>query len=387
MKNGILIFVIIFSLLHLLSAQNLIANPGFEALISDYEKEYPKSDPSIVPNSRGCISCLQSWRINYVNTAFGLTEKLPEWNWKYYSNIWLYGNPFEKGFWYGRKIFGKSYAIITVNGFDPEGKNRPLNPKSDYMQTKMLRPLTQGKKYNVSFQVHLGDYLTLNNLGILLTTYPIRLDTISFINLTAQIVMESIDTSRDLTLFQQSFVADSNYKYLTIGYFPKNKVIRTLYRPHNMYNDYKNIDLTEINKRPSFFFVIDDIKITEELEREMMQKIIFNKIDIKNIQFEINKSNLTLVGKMEIDKLVKLLDEIPYLKIKIEGNTDDEGSDEFNMDLSNNRSKEILNYLVNKGIQPDRLATEGFGETKPLVPNSSEENRALNRRVEIKVLK
>jgi OOP family OmpA-OmpF porin len=368
-----------------LFSQNFLANPGFEAIQSEFEKEYPKDDPSIVPNARGCISCLQSWRINYANTAFGLTEKLPEWNWKYYSNIWLYNND---SFWNDQKTFGKAFAAIKVNCFDPEGKRRPLNPKSDYLQTKLLRPLIKGKRYHVSFQVIPSFYLSLNNIGILFTEKSIRLDTVSFINIPAQIVMEKIpDTSGHYETFEDTFIAEKDYNYLTLGYFPTGKSSQTLYRPHNLSRDFTDMDLTEQNKHPGFWFLIDEIKIAGFFESEKLQKIISNKIECKNIQFETAKSNLTAYGKIEIDKLVKLMKEIPYMKIKIEGHTDDIGENDFNLKLSNQRVNEIHDCLIKSGIEMNRINVQGFGETKPLVPNTSEENRALNRRVEIKVLK
>jgi outer membrane protein OmpA-like peptidoglycan-associated protein len=115
--------------------------------------------------------------------------------------------------------------------------------------------------------------------------------------------------------------------------------------------------------------------------------IVNINVDIKNIQFETGKATLTEIGKIEIGKLIKLMERIPYMKIKIEGHTDDIGENDFNLKLSNQRVNEIHNYLINSGIEMNRINVQGFGETKPLVPNTSAENRALNRRVEIKVLK
>ena len=117
-----------------------------------------------------------------------------------------------------------------------------------------------------------------------------------------------------------------------------------------------------------------------------MQKEISEKINIKNIQFETGKTILNPIGQSEIDKLVKLLEELPYLNVSIEGHTDDEGVADFNMELSNKRANEILAYVHKKGIDLERLQAKGFGESIPLVPNTNPENRTLNRRVEIKVL-
>ena len=88
----------------------------------------------------------------------------------------------------------------------------------------------------------------------------------------------------------------------------------------------------------------------------------------------------------ELDRLYDILKENKGMKIEISGHTDDKGSDEYNKNLSNSRAKSVLNYLVNKGINADRLTSIGYGESQPVVKNDSDENRAYNRRVEFKVL-
>ncbi|MGL5890980.1 MAG: OmpA family protein, partial [Bacteroidia bacterium] len=66
--------------------------------------------------------------------------------------------------------------------------------------------------------------------------------------------------------------------------------------------------------------------------------------------------------------------------------TDDVGSDEANMKLSDDRAQAVMNYLISKGIQAGRLSAKGFGESKPVAQNTSDENRALNRRVEFMIV-
>ncbi len=75
----------------------------------------------------------------------------------------------------------------------------------------------------------------------------------------------------------------------------------------------------------------------------------------------------------------------PNYTLEIEGHTDNTGDAAKNMDLSQRRANTIKKYLVTKGIDEKRLTAQGFGDTRPLVPNDSEENKAKNRRVEFKV--
>jgi outer membrane protein OmpA-like peptidoglycan-associated protein len=71
----------------------------------------------------------------------------------------------------------------------------------------------------------------------------------------------------------------------------------------------------------------------------------------------------------------------------IEGHTDDTGNEEHNLELSENRAKSVMNYLAGRGIPVKRLSFLGMGETTPLYPNTSDENRRRNRRVDFLLLK
>ncbi|HEX5652838.1 MAG TPA: OmpA family protein, partial [Chitinophagaceae bacterium] len=107
---------------------------------------------------------------------------------------------------------------------------------------------------------------------------------------------------------------------------------------------------------------------------------------LKNIFFDVNKYELKPESQVELDKLVQLLAENPSLKIEISGHTDNAGKPADNLVLSNNRSKAVVNFLVSKGIVPARLLAKGYGETRPVAENKTEEGRALNRRTEMKVI-
>lgn len=109
-------------------------------------------------------------------------------------------------------------------------------------------------------------------------------------------------------------------------------------------------------------------------------------IRLNNIFFEFNKADLMSESFNELDRLYDILVENKNMKVEIGGHTDDKGSDDYNQNLSNSRAKSVVDYLVSKGIKSDRLTSVGYGESKPEVPNDTDENRAINRRVEFKVL-
>ena len=109
-------------------------------------------------------------------------------------------------------------------------------------------------------------------------------------------------------------------------------------------------------------------------------------IILKNVFFDLNKFELKTESQVELDKLVQLLNENPGVKIEISGHTDNVGKPADNVKLSNNRAKAVVQYLVTKGILASRLVAKGYGETKPVANNKTEEGRATNRRTEIKVI-
>lgn len=106
---------------------------------------------------------------------------------------------------------------------------------------------------------------------------------------------------------------------------------------------------------------------------------------LKNIFFDFDKYELKPESRIELDKLVRLLEENPRLKIRINGHTDNAGTAEHNLTLSQNRAEAVVEYLVSKGIAADRLSSKGFGATRPVASNSTEEGRAQNRRTEFVV--
>ncbi|MGW8287444.1 MAG: OmpA family protein [Desulfobulbales bacterium] len=87
----------------------------------------------------------------------------------------------------------------------------------------------------------------------------------------------------------------------------------------------------------------------------------------------------------EIDRIANILVKYPNTVIQVEGHTDSTGTESYNMDLSARRAEAVKNILVNKGVEPSRILTLAFGESKPIASNDYDYGRAQNRRVEIKV--
>jgi len=108
-------------------------------------------------------------------------------------------------------------------------------------------------------------------------------------------------------------------------------------------------------------------------------------IVLKNIFFETGKYALQNESRSELDKLVILLTDNPNLKIQIDGHTDNVGQEKDNQLLSANRARAVVDYLVSKSVNAQRLTYKGFGSAKPLAANTSENGKALNRRTELSI--
>jgi OOP family OmpA-OmpF porin len=109
--------------------------------------------------------------------------------------------------------------------------------------------------------------------------------------------------------------------------------------------------------------------------------VILNNIFFANNSYELEEKSTT-----ELESIVAFMNLNPSVSIELGGHTDDVGSDPANMELSQKRAKAVYDHLISVGVEAKRLRYKGYGETKPVLPNTSEENRAKNRRIEFKVL-
>lgn len=107
---------------------------------------------------------------------------------------------------------------------------------------------------------------------------------------------------------------------------------------------------------------------------------------LNNIFFETGRFELEEKSKTELEKLVKLLKLNPTVRLEISGHTDDVGKDAENLALSRKRAQAVGDYLVAAGVSAQRIKTEGYGKTRPFMPNTSDENRRRNRRIEVRIL-
>jgi OOP family OmpA-OmpF porin len=104
---------------------------------------------------------------------------------------------------------------------------------------------------------------------------------------------------------------------------------------------------------------------------------------VESVFFEFDKARIRPRAAFELDQVAEILEMNPRLRVKFQGHTCDIGTREYNLKLSHRRADAVRQYMIDKGISPKRLESEGMGFSKPLVPNISEKNRTMNRRTEI----
>jgi outer membrane protein OmpA-like peptidoglycan-associated protein len=118
-----------------------------------------------------------------------------------------------------------------------------------------------------------------------------------------------------------------------------------------------------------------------------IKKIPKTEIKIENIYYDYDSYNLRDESKPELDKLVKLLEDTPDANVQINSHTDERGKFDYNMKLSENRAKSVVDYLIEKGISPGRLSSKGFASSQPVIKNAkTEEEHQMNRRTTFQVL-
>lgn len=144
-------------------------------------------------------------------------------------------------------------------------------------------------------------------------------------------------------------------------------------------------------EKPGVLFYSENIDLKNGY-KEVKQDITLvpatagSKIVLRNIFFDTGKYTIRSESYVELNKLVTLLKTNPNLRVEISGHTDNVGDENLNIQLSESRAKEVVQYLVSQGIAAQRLQSKGYGSSQPIAPNTTEEGKQKNRRTEFKVL-
>ncbi|PLX04471.1 MAG: hypothetical protein C0594_09185 [Marinilabiliales bacterium] len=259
----------------------------------------------------------------------------------------------------------------------------------EYLQTKLKEPLIPGNRYYVEFWVCRSCLVETasNNIGVFFTGKLInRKSTRSFYN-NPQINAEEVVTeSKEWTKISGFFTAKYPHEVMIIGNFHKDAdtKIRTVEACNNK----------KLLSQDEAYYYIDDIlvRVAEKTEVDEKNKVNdFSKLQkgesiiLENIFFDFDEAIILKKSFPELEKLYRFLKQNQHI-IEISGHTDNVGSKEYNKLLSEERAQAVVDYLIDKGINQERLKSRGFGSSEPIATNKDEVGRAQNRRVEIKII-
>ncbi|MFD0965117.1 OmpA family protein [Pseudofulvibacter geojedonensis] len=151
----------------------------------------------------------------------------------------------------------------------------------------------------------------------------------------------------------------------------------------------ENIMDVETNSATDRYF---DIEVNlEQTQPEIVEEGDKTMIKIENIYFDFDRATIKDDSKISLDKIVRVLEDNPDMKIEVNAHTDIRGSAAYNLGLSKRRAASAMKYLISRGVNADRLISEGFGETQTIIDciskECSDEEHELNRRIEFVVIK
>jgi OOP family OmpA-OmpF porin len=151
-------------------------------------------------------------------------------------------------------------------------------------------------------------------------------------------------------------------------------------------------EVEEILSALTFDFVdsltVKDTEVPPPTQEEVveLQTNLDELIEGKVVEFGVDSDVITPRGQDLLDEILDALQQVPNVPVQISGHTDDNGTDEHNLDLSRRRAEAVLDYLVAHGEDPERFVVIGYGESRPVADNGTPEGEARNRRIEFTAL-
>jgi len=269
----------------------------------------------------------------------------------------------------------------------------------EYLQSKLSRALSPGEMVCIEAWVSPAEKAryVCDGFGIILSKDKISSNRSGLLPAEAQMdnpALHIMDDTEGWTLLSTSLIARGGEEYITMGNFRPDKNMKILIRTE---------DQGAISANNFAYLYIDDVKVTpinsksecgctiEEIALHVVdppaQLMESKLVEFRNVQFDFDKSLLTDESIKELEIAARELKRSSSLFLEIIGHTDLLGSAEYNLDLSRERAEAVIAFLVKKGVAESRLSIRYHGSEIPIAENTSEEGRALNRRVEFEIRK
>ena len=300
---------------------------------------------------------------------------------------------------------GNGFVGIFCIRINPQ---RNINNIREFIESPFVKQLEKDSTYKIELSLFMDceSNIAIRNFGILFSEATMQSDKdLKLLTLKPQIEFNSsfLDNKDNWITLQTFYKARGTEKYMIIGNFrPDKSTITKRNIPLKQKDKREKWELTSSEKASYYYIddiVFEKVRIKEniQLSKDSSTAVIQDtfKIDeigldsaiiLKNVFFDFNKYNLLPESYTEINKLFYLMSTNPAIKIRIEGHTDNFGSYQFNLNLSLKRVESVANYLIGKGINPQRIELAGFSYNYPIATNQTEEGRKQNRRVAFKII-
>lgn len=287
----------------------------------------------------------------------------------------------------GHTLFFASEGHTGMGGFDlfmteqklntytkPQNLGYPINTHED--QTSLFIT-SDGKKGYYSFDT--GQSVRLNEFDIP-NELSTRFSRVSYVKGVVQDAQTKKNISADIELIDlktgktiERVKSDAKTGQYT-AVLPNGSHFGLFINKDNYFNKSLSFDFSEKSD--------DNSKMVNVLLEPIRKDV---DIVLNNIFFDSGKAELRPESYAELDKLLLLLKGNPQVKVEISGHTDNVGKDTDNLALSQSRADAVVNYLVSKGAMAANVKAVGYGETRPIAANDTDENRQMNRRIEMKI--
>lgn len=281
---------------------------------------------------------------------------------------------------------GKGYAGVYVW---TTGQNY-----REYLQGELAEPLRAGEKYIVAFYFKLANYsvYAVNRIGLAFSTERINVTHDRVLEIVPALSVEKDTAMTEATgsweQARMEYVAKGGERFVVIGNFFTNQQTKATRLPFRY-------GLSTMLSTASYYYIDDVLVMSADSSRhpvvpgetiKLSNEVVAlnHTYTLKDIKFEFDSYVIHPSSNDELNKVVAYLKAHPEVAIRLSGHTDSKGSDEYNLTLSRNRTKSIAEFLVSRGVEPDRIVSYGFGKSRPLRTDNTEEAAAVNRRVEIR---
>ena len=288
-------------------------------------------------------------------------------------------------------------------GIKTWGKGNTPTFWHEYVQIELPEPLQIGVRYIADVYTMRASFSSeaSNNVGMYFTDTPVKTRDCLPLYYTPQVNEQKVIKGSGWHRVQGVFDAQGGEKFLLVGNFYSDGRTGRESQPTGERGAYYFIDDVNVRIAPPGTSLTDaplesippppkkrveDHASTARVDLYEVEPEVGKSIRLDNIFFDFDRAVVKPESEPELTKVVDLLTDYPFMRIEISAHTDDQGSDAYNIKLSQARAKAVVDWLVEKKVDASRLRWNGFGESIPLAGNDSEAGRAVNRRVEFTVL-